>query len=453
MLIAGLAVRLALTPYGVFRSDAQTFRSWAVRLVDTPLSNFYAASGARAPDHLPVDLWFLWGIAQLYHHFSPTMAVQGFGFLFLLKLVPALADVGIGIVLYLIADRLAGPRAGLLAAGLWLLNPASIFLTATWGQWDSVSAFFMLAALWLVLRGSPEWALPVLTYATLIKPQMAALVPLALIAWWRWRILPPRRDAGPATQRRKHVELLAMGALASLVVFVVVAVPFNVGLPPLPTRWTIVDRMQFAMNRFQSVSENAYNLWTILGHAGRSSGVNDGQVFLLGLSYQQWGTLLLALTLLAIWALVWLRPTRSMVVWGSLATTFALFMLPTRIHERYLLPAVVLAVLVSAVAPHLRWLGPALSLSYLANIYAVYHQSGGGGFGGGGGVSDLVVLGVSAVNLFLFLAVIALGVALARQPAVAAEALPATIPPLEPLEPLEPGAVPARPPLGPQVLR
>src|SRR6185437_16029309 len=114
ILIAGLALRLWLSRYGVFQGDAQTFRQWAVRLVSAPLTDFY--SSARSADHLPGDLWLLWGIAHLYRWFSPGMNVQGFGFLFLLKLVRSLADVGIALMVFLIARSFSGARAGLVGA-------------------------------------------------------------------------------------------------------------------------------------------------------------------------------------------------------------------------------------------------------------------------------------------------------------------------------------------------
>jgi hypothetical protein len=190
---AGLALRLLLTPHGVYQGDAQTFRSWAAQMMHAPLTSFY--SSLPTADHLPGDLWFLFGIAHLYHIFSPSLNLQSFGFLFLLKLVPSIADTIIGLMLFLVARSFAGPRAGLLGAALFMFNPASIFLSATWGQWDSVSAAFMLVGLWLLLRGNPEWSLPFLTYASLIKPQLALLLAIAAIAWWRWFVQPGRDQA------------------------------------------------------------------------------------------------------------------------------------------------------------------------------------------------------------------------------------------------------------------
>jgi hypothetical protein len=102
-----------------------------------------------------------------------------------------------------------------------------------------------------------------------------------------------------------------------------------------------------------------------------------------------------------------------MALWAALAITFSSFMLPTRIHERYLLPAVVLALLVGALVPTLRWVSAALSLTYLVNLYDVYAaaQMRSQPFGQYAG---LVVTATSAANLALLLAVFAVGLALAR---------------------------------------
>lgn len=422
ILALGLVIRLLLGPHGVYSGDAQTFRGWAIRLVTTPLADFYAAPG-RPIDHLPGDLWFLWGIAHLYRLIFPSGNFQNPGFLVLLKLVPDLADLATAAVLYLIARHLAGPRVGLLAAALFVLDPAPMFVSAIWGQWDAVSALAMVLALWLVVHGSPEWSLPLLTYASLVKPQLALLIPLVAVVWWRRNVQPPgyRPRWGPDLARA--LGRLGLAALSSLGLFLVVALPFDVGLPPLATRWTILQRLQVAWNTERSVSANAYNLWGILAHASGSRFIDDGRAFLLGVSYQHWGEALLALALAIALILVWRRPDAPTVLWAALAVTLSLFVLPTRIHERYLMPAVVLAVLLAALAPALRWVAAALSLTYLVNVVEVYRLTGqpavGVGLNLGGRPSDLTVLAVAATNLFVLLVVFGAGVALARGPAAA----------------------------------
>ncbi len=366
----GLVIRLVLVPVGSFSQDANTMRSWAVRLATQPLSEFY--SRGNLTDHLPGDLWFLWLIAHMYRIFSPDLQVQGLGFLFLLKLVPALADVGIGLLLFLLGRKFGGHRTGLLAAAFFLLNPASIFLTAVWGQWDPVSAFFALVALWLLLGANAEWSLPVLTYAAVIKPPFAGLAPLFALAFMVRYILSHMRWAAGAPVLEplgRSLRRAAVAVTGSVFVLLAVTLPFNVGLPGMGTRHTIFGRLQYALDVYPYTTLNAFTLW------GTPIGGNwkpDELPFLLGLPYQTWGTLLLLAAYAFILYTYLRRRSDAALLWSCLATTFALFMLPTRGHERYLFPTVVFACLIAAIAPRLRWLGAALSLTFLANLYWVY---------------------------------------------------------------------------------
>src|SRR5919202_686699 len=93
LLGAGLALRLLFLPLS-YEPDLDVLRGWAVRLVTLPLSSFYDTTGLV--DHLPGDLWLLWGLAHLYRLASPDLRVQDPAFMLLLKLVPALADVATG---------------------------------------------------------------------------------------------------------------------------------------------------------------------------------------------------------------------------------------------------------------------------------------------------------------------------------------------------------------------
>ena len=57
----------------------------------------------------------------------------------LVKLPAILADLGVGALLYAVVRRFAGAGLGFGAAALYLLNPATIYISALWGQVDSIS--------------------------------------------------------------------------------------------------------------------------------------------------------------------------------------------------------------------------------------------------------------------------------------------------------------------------
>ncbi len=380
IVLAGFALRLVLSLGGGLDIDLDTMRAWALRLVSVPLGDFYAPD--YFVDHLPGDLWILWGLANLYQLFSPEMRVDALPFLLLLKLVPAIADAGIGLLLYLIGRRLASPRAGLLAASLFTFNPGSLFLTGVWGQWDSVSACAALAALWLLLRGNTEWAFPVLTYAALIKPPFAALVPLFALVFLLRHVLPHTRWAAwseqphSAARSTDRGDALLRGVIAvvgSALVVLAILFPFNIGVPPFPTRWTIAERLDFALNVYPNTTLNAFTLWW----PAVGNWKPDDQTFLLGLSARTCGVLLVGAAYVVIMARLvhaWRRFGDRALVWACLATAIALFVLPTAMHERYLFPALPFAALLAAIVPRPRLLPfyALLSLTFFLNLYYVY---------------------------------------------------------------------------------
>ncbi len=367
LLGAGLLVRLALLPFGGYSYDLLLLQQWAERLITRPLPRFYASRDLV--DHLPGDLWLLWLLGRVTDLVAPGAAVPQIA----LKLVPTLADIGIGVLVFLLGRRLAGPDAGLLAAAFYVLNPASIFLTTIWGQWDSLSTALALIAVWLVIQGEAAWALLPMTWAVLIKPPFAALAPLVLLAFV-WRHIMPHTRWG--TRRPKEplaASLRELGLTAVICVLLAGALllPFDVGLGPLATRWDLLERLSYSLDIYPETTVNAFNLWATPLAGNREP---DAQT-LLGVAVRTWGIALFGTTYVLILARYWRRPTAVAFVWATFAIAFATFMLPTRVHERYLLPAIPLAALLAALAPRLRWFFVALSLTYFVNLYWVYDLS------------------------------------------------------------------------------
>jgi dolichyl-phosphate-mannose-protein mannosyltransferase len=397
LVLAAFGIRMCaaplILPQGWALGDVFTFEWWAVQLASHPLREFYSAgatsfrSGGHvtrfAPDHLPGDLWLLWLVAQI-HHLDPSASPMGGRlFLVLVKLVPSLADAGIGWMLYIIGRRYLHGWRTLLPPVLFLFNPAVIYVSAFWGQWDSVSAFVVIVAIWLALRGNPEWAFPVLTYAVLIKPQFLAVIPLLLVAFTR--SLRSKSTAGTTSGFRTLPAIRAPGALrpvltaagSSLFVLYAVILPFGVGLWPFSQRWTLAQRFQVAWNLQPFIDKWAFNIWAtpLSPHGGLSIGrltASDQAPFFLGQSYQRWGELLLGAAI-ALAVLVYARVNGELsLLWAGLCITLSLFTLLTRVHERYVFPAVMLAALIAPIIPRLRPAYLLLSVTFMLNLLFVF---------------------------------------------------------------------------------
>ena len=111
--------------------------------------------------------WLAFGRLNIYIPFQ-------INFLVTIKLVPVLADILIGYLLYKITKRK-------LAAVLYLFLPFSWYISAMWGQYDSVGLLFVLLSA-LSLRSKKLAILgPVLLAVSIfIKPTSLIFLPLAL---------------------------------------------------------------------------------------------------------------------------------------------------------------------------------------------------------------------------------------------------------------------------------
>ncbi len=115
----------------------------------------------------------------------------------LVKIPGILADVGVAWLLFVICRRWGGeliersrigvsPEGlGLLAAGVYLFNPGTVFVSSVWGQIDSVGTLVLLATIYALARGWIEVAALGAVVALLVKFQFAFLVPIVAIVGLR----------------------------------------------------------------------------------------------------------------------------------------------------------------------------------------------------------------------------------------------------------------------------
>jgi hypothetical protein len=361
VLAAGLAIRLALVPIDGSDYDIEAFQEWTRQMLAHPLDQFYAADLRIPQDHLPGDLWVLYGLGRLWElvgggRFAGDGASQ-----LVLKLVPVLLDLALGVLVAGIARTFAGARAARLALLAIVFNPALIFISAIWGQWNVLATSLVALATLLIVRRERDGmllALPVLAAATLVKPQLLVLlVPVAVLIARRWR--------DGASHRRLATTVIAGGAASVLLVLAAI-LPFDVGFPGMGMRWSILDRVQFAADRYTTVTKGAYNAWTLLfpGDGAEDSGT------WLGVTYQQIGFVLLAAVCLYAVAVGWRHPdARVGMLAGMALVATATFMVVTRSHERYLVDGMVLAIAAAAIVPRLRPAAWVLAAGLFLNMW------------------------------------------------------------------------------------
>ena len=397
LLVAGMLVRLAIAPffYG-FQYDMDTFGSWARTLVTEPFRAFYAV--AESPDHLPGDLYLHYLLGSLFE-LAGGQNFHGEAYRFLLKVIPALADLLIALLIWYLLRRLVTETIARLAAVGYMLNPATIFLTAVWGQWDAVSGLIMLVGLGVLWLRPDRWvlAIPLFAWCVMIKPPLALLCLIGLLVM----LLGEMRKGGPlSTVIQRQLANILVAAIVGLGVMALLLAPFDTGLTGTWSRWSLADRVGVAVDLYPYTTLGAANIWMIpLGSPDRQS---DQDGTLAGLTEQGWGTLLFLGALIYV-GFVLIRRQRSLspvplVVWAMVVANYAYFLFPTRSHERYMYPAVLLLVVLAGLLrldSRVLRLTVAVSVVYALNLVGVY-------FNVPGILEPALFLTLSVANILLF---------------------------------------------------
>ena len=180
---------------------------------------------------LSVLLW--WCVAELARLINPAFGFQEPGltaardsvaYTVLVKVAACIADLLIGVLVYRWARHTAGPRWGVAAAAAILLHPVMIYVSAWWGQIDSVFSLGQIAALMAASRGQVRRSAVTYALSGLVKVQAFILLPVfGLMQWQRVglrRMLPSWEVL---------VSVLVLAALPFLLV--------GTGSEPLPQQW------------------------------------------------------------------------------------------------------------------------------------------------------------------------------------------------------------------------
>jgi dolichyl-phosphate-mannose-protein mannosyltransferase len=400
--VAAFVLQLALAavtqkyPY-----DASCFGAWAARMAEVGPGGFYAKD--YFCDYPPGYMLLLW---------LPGMLLRAPGFPSKLSQVvlafwPALAGVGITMLVYRIGCRFAQPQTAKRIAIFAAFCQAILYDTSVWGQIDSVFALLTLCC--FALLEEKRYLPGALFYgmALAVKPQ-ALLVGPALAVCFLWPVIFTKKRAAALRQ-------LLLGILAALLPPVLCGLPFW-GIGGL---WTgLWNKYGTTTASYPYASINACNLMGFMGGEWQSDVQPIAWLGSFALpSWRQLGTvLLLALTA---WMVCWAWRAQKAGRFSPLLTAavygIGVFTVGHCMHERYLIFAAVLLLGASA-----RWgdkrllsLAGGFSLTSLLNMALVYGTVGTDAEYLGDAVSCYMQrwTGLAETALFALLAAAAWGIA------------------------------------------
>lgn len=317
-LVTAAVLRLVLLPTVGLRDDTDQFAGWIHRLAtDLPLGQAYRMDLTFGP----VMTYLFWIMSQAQPAFQTATDASDPLVRATIKLPASVADIGLAVlVAWVLRDR---PRVAIAASCAIAFVPVTWFVSAWWGQFESIYALFGLLAAAAALSGRPLLAGVTLGLAVSTKPQaLPFLLPFAawILVRFGWR--------GAA-------RAAAGGLLAVLAAW----------LPFLADGGHVAYLRNIAAYQdgvFAVMSLRAWNPWWILQSSAAGDAFLPDNVPILGpLTARMIGYGFAAVLSLLVAALVLRAREPRRLLLGAAAGTLVAFLALTTMHERYSFAALV----------------------------------------------------------------------------------------------------------------
>lgn len=253
------------------------------------------------------------------------------------KVIAIAADIGIGVLIFAITRST-------LASALYLFNPAVWYNSALWGQIDSLPVFWVILSCYFVYRHRPTLSSLFFAAALLSKQSSIIFLPVFLIYHFKTFSLSP--------------------TIKSL--FIMAAVSYLAYLP-FSSSPNVIWPFQVYLDRLRNgsgsdyISDHAFNLWALWTKLQKISDIHVANIAKILFAILSSGFIVKILQLRQ----VSLQKILSLMGLIQLVA----FLVLTRMHERYLGPALPLILLGFWSNRKLLVIYFLLSVAHLANLY------------------------------------------------------------------------------------
>ena len=330
LLAAALVFKLVLAAYYKgHETDMNCFYGWSDMIYENGIGKFYHLDAFT--DYPPGYMLILWVVEAISRLFSiETMSTAS---RVMIKLVPILADLAAGFMLWKIARKRLSEGSSCMLAGLYVFSPMVLVNSSVWGQTDSVFTLCVILTCYFCMQKKRIPAYFLFVIGVFIKPQTLMFAPILI-----WTFIEQVFMDG-FKWKKAFIDLV--GGLLAIGSFFLMAAPFGLG--------AVLTQYTETLSSYPYCTVNAYNFWAMLG----KNWASQDDTF-LGFPIHVLGTLVIfASVIFSALAFFKLkkREDDSRYFISPAIVIGTMFLFSVRMHERYLFPIVILLGIAFALKP------------------------------------------------------------------------------------------------------
>jgi Gpi18-like mannosyltransferase len=311
ILCAGFLIRVILAQsVEGFSTDISCFKAWSSAAAND-LAGFYR-TGMFA-DYPPVYIYVLFIIGKLVNLFN--IAQNASAYITIIKLPAIISDLLLAYIIFRLSCKHLSKGASTIILSIITFNPALFLNSSLWGQVDSVFTLLVAVSIILAYYEKLPLACAFASMSVLMKPQGIIFLPVIFFE----------------LIKRKNIKEIVLSVIYSTVTAVIIILPFTQS----GNIFWIIDLYKNTASGYTHASLNAFNLFSLLG-----ANLKDDSSILFLFSYNMWGYIFIGLMSLFTGFLYLKAGSKRIVALAALVQIFGVFVLTTRMHERYGFPAV-----------------------------------------------------------------------------------------------------------------
>ncbi len=268
------------------------------------------------------------------------------------KIIAIISDVGVGLLIYRFCKSICkkSRKTSVIVAAAYLFNPAVWYISALWGQIESLPIFFILLSIWMAYQKKYKLANVSFVAAVLSKQTSLIFSPLFLIL----------------SYKKFGIKKTVKGLFIQMAIFYIAYLPFAPTLSPLWPFQVYINRIQTGSGSVW-ITDHAFNVWIWFSHLQK---IPDTTKVIGQISANIVGIGLFFIAVLApLFAYTKRKLSFNQLILLCSLMPMAAFSFLTKMHERYSAPAIPFIALASSFDPVLWIIYFLESVAHLVNLY------------------------------------------------------------------------------------